>query len=179
MFGKLFGKSGAKATSDAHLDALRRQYSFLLLEVPEADFERALESWAWIGLPHSKPVMVSAFGDLFFKAGEGILMLDTLEGTLRRVAADFSELGRRLEDDDSRDELLSDVWVQAAARRGLVLERGECLDWSVPPALGGAMSADAITKMSFVVKVNLAGQLHGQIKALPPGTKINRVTISD
>jgi hypothetical protein len=58
------------------------------------------------------------------------------------------------------------------------LESGECYDWKVDPALGGKISADEIVKRSFVVKVNISGQLHRQIKDLPPGTKINRVTIS-
>jgi len=60
-----------------------------------------------------------------------------------------------------------------------MLDDGECFDWAVAPALGGPMSPEAVTKMSFVVKVNIARQLHGQIKNLAPVTTINRITISD
>ncbi|MDO8378172.1 T6SS immunity protein Tdi1 domain-containing protein [Phenylobacterium sp.] len=178
MFKKLFGKGQPPADEDAFA-VIRRDYARLLIQPSGRELELALDSWTWLRPPKGQPLLVSAFGDMFFRGANGILMLDTLEGDLRPVAADGFELRARLAEPEQQDELLSSVWVQAAERQGLVLESGECFDWSVPPALGGRIAVDAITKLSFVVKADLAGQMHEQIKALPPGTKINRVTISD
>lgn len=35
------------------------------------------------------------------------------------------------------------------------------------------------SKTFFVVKVHMAGQIHWQVKDLPHGTKVNKVTIGD
>lgn len=180
MLTRLFGMFGRKPTEgEGALTAIRHDWAAFLIQPTDQDVYRALESWSWIGLPKTKPILVSAFGDMFFMSASGIVMLDTLDGTVSSVAKDTVELGHRLSQAEHRDHLLSDVWVQAASRRGLKLEPGECFDWAVAPALGGKIGTDNLTKLSFVVKVNLSGQLHRQVKALPPGTKINRVTISD
>lgn len=180
MFEKFFGRSRQSVVDDEQAFlGIRDDWSTLLINPTQLEIESALEEWSWLKPPRCMPMFVSAFGDLFFKAADAVMMLDTLEGAITRVARNGIELRERLASEDGRDELLSDVWVQAAQRQGLQLNEGECFDWVVSPALGGPISADNITKMSFVVKVDLAGQLHRQIKALPPGTKINRVTIKD
>jgi len=180
VFGKFLGRNPQSVADDeqAFLD-IRNAWSTLLIDPTQLEIESALEEWSWLKPPRRPPVLVSAFGDMFFKSADAVIMLDTLEGAITRVARSGIELRERLASEDGRDELLSDLWVQAAQRQGLQLSEGECFDWAVSPALGGPLSADNITKMSFVVKVDLAGQLHRQIKALPPGTKINRVTIDD
>lgn len=45
------------------------------------------------------------------------------------------------------------------------------------PALANAFGDLFMTVSSFVVTVNIAGQIHEQIKDLPPGTKISGLTI--
>lgn len=161
MFRKLLGGRGSP---NPDLAAIHQQFSGLLLDPAEGDLDRGLEGWAWIGLPKSQPVMVSAFGDVFYNEGSGILMLDTVEGAVRNVAHDPSALRQRLQNVEARDELLSDVWVQAARRLGLALEPGECFDWAVLPALGGPMDADAVTKIGLVAKLSIAGQMHDQLR---------------
>jgi hypothetical protein len=43
--------------------------------------------------------------------------------------------------------------------------------------LGGMMEPANIGIIDFVVGVNIAGQLHEQVRGLPPGTAIEAVTI--
>ena len=69
--------------------------------------------------------------------------------------------------------------VIGARLKGLLLDDGECYDFKIAPVLGGKMSSDEMQKLSFVVKVHIAGQLHEQVKDLPPGTRITSVSISD
>ena len=45
------------------------------------------------------------------------------------------------------------------------------------PALANAFGDLFMTVSDFVVTVNIAGQIHEQIKDLPPGTKISGLTI--
>ena len=179
MFRNLFGPKGPTGDDVAAINSIRQDFGRLLINPTPQDLQGALESWDWIKPPASAPLFVSAFGDLFFQGPRAILMLDTLDGALRSVASNGADLRRRLHDEVVQDELLNSVWIQAAHRQGLYLSDGECFDWKVAPALGGPIASDAIHKMSFVIKVNLAGQLHRQIKALPPGARINRVTISE
>ena len=55
---------------DAMVD-LTRSFS------PE-QFNRALESWDWIGIGDRRPVFTSPFGDVFFQTRHGFWWFDTL-----------------------------------------------------------------------------------------------------
>ncbi|MGH9125022.1 MAG: hypothetical protein ACRDZ8_09905 [Acidimicrobiales bacterium] len=48
----------------------------------------------------------------------------------------------------------------------------------MPPVLGGKLDVSNIPLRNFVVAVNLAEQLHSQVRTLPPGTRISGVTLS-
>ena len=145
-------------------EAVRAIYPRLVLDVETADIQRALKAWQWLEPPDCDVALVSKFGDMFYDTPQGVVMLDTLEGSLNIVAANSGDFVHALAGDDYRDEVLSDVWVQAAAHKGIVLSSGECFDWAVAPILGGSCASEAITKGSFVVKVAIAGQIHHQVK---------------
>jgi hypothetical protein len=153
--------------------------SHLAILLSDRDLENALESWEWIGIRGLRPRLVTAFGDVFFDGPNGIAFLSTLEGTLTVACSDLEGLPQLLATEDGRDHWLLEGFVIGARSRGQILAPGDCYDFKVAPVLGGAMSGDSVHTMSFVTKVNIAGQLHQQVKALPPGTKINKVTISD
>jgi Domain of unknown function (DUF1851) len=61
--------------------------------------------------------------------------------------------------------------------RGLVLKPEQVYDFVPPPVLGGGFDVDHIVATDFVVALNIAGQLHRQVKDLPPGTQISGLTI--
>jgi hypothetical protein len=69
--------------------------------------------------------------------------------------------------------------VDRAVSEGLVLGSNQCYDFVVPPILGGPISFENIQCKDFVAAINIAGQIHKQIEDLPPGTKIDRITIND
>jgi hypothetical protein len=50
-------------------------------------------------------------------------------------------------------------------------------DFAVAPVLGGSFGTDNIVVLDFVVKLTLTGQLHDQIRRLPPGTKITGIEV--
>ncbi|WP_095086370.1 T6SS immunity protein Tdi1 domain-containing protein [Mesorhizobium sophorae] len=153
---------------------------FLFIEPSGKDVAEALDGWKWIGLDGLEPTAVSAFGDIFFRASDGsIHLLDTITGRLRPVSANWDEFSALVQNADSQDDLLLAGLVKAARKNGLILKAGQCYDFKTPPVLGGEMSVEQTQATFFVVKVHIAGQIHGKIKDLPPGTKINKVTISN
>jgi hypothetical protein len=66
---------------------------------PAATYSEALESWAWLDLAHKVPVFASLFGDVFLQALDGYWFLDSLEGTVTRIAATKNELEAILDDE--------------------------------------------------------------------------------
>jgi len=57
-----------------------------------------------------------------------------------------------------------------AERAGLAPGLNEVYDFKITPALGGRVDVSNIGVIDFVVGVNITGQLHDQIRGLPPGT---------
>jgi hypothetical protein len=160
--------------------AWRGDLQFLFIEPSGKDVAEALDGWKWIGLDGLVPAAVSAFGDIFLRAADGsVHHLDTVKGRLTLLSANWDALAAMLQDTERQNDLLLASLVIAARRKGLILGAGQCYDFKNPPVLGGEMSVEQMEKNFFVVKVHIAGQIHRQVKDLPPGTKINKVTISD
>lgn len=144
----------------------------------EADeFRLALESWAWLDLSGKTPVFASLFGDVFFRSDDGWWYLDTLEGTLSQRWPTQEELDSELAMEEGQDRYLLGGLARSARDRGIVLEPQQVYDFRVPPVLGGALDVENIAAVDFVVAVNIAGQLHDQVRELPPGTPIGEVRI--
>jgi hypothetical protein len=121
---------------------------------------------------------VSAFGEVFLRdQADAVFQIDTIEGKLSKVATSVGELTAMMRNSYVRDELLFGGLVFGARNRGLILEPGECYDFEIAPVLGGQMGVHQITKLPFVVKLHIAGQLHEQVRDLPPGTKVGKMTI--
>jgi Domain of unknown function (DUF1851) len=143
------------------------------------EFARGLESWGWIGAAGKVPVFASVFGDVFFRADDGFWYLDTLEGSLTRVWADARALKADLATASGQDRYLLAGLAFGAESRGLVPDAGQVYDFKIPPVLGGALEVDNVQTIDFVVGLHIAGQIHDQIRGLPPGTRISGFTVSD
>lgn len=143
----------------------------------EDQYAAALESWEWIGLQGKIPVFTSAFGDVFFRAADGIWWLDTLGGTLTRRWQAPEDLRAELNTAEGQDQYLPAGLALSAGRAGLVPGADQILSFRHPPALGGQIDIGNVEISDFVVAVNIAGQIRDQIRGLPPGTKITGITI--
>jgi hypothetical protein len=124
-------------------------------------------------------VLASLFGHVFLAADDGYWFLESIEGTLTRRWATSQAVNAELDTEAGQDELLLGGLAVSANARGLVLDEHEVYDFAVPPILGAGFGADNITKRDFVVALNIAGQLHGQLRSMPPGTKISGFTFDD
>lgn len=140
-------------------------------------FARGLGAWHWVGIGTKVPLFTSLFGDVFFRADDGFWWLDTLEGNLARVWANADALKADLATASGQDQYLLAGLAFSAESRGLIPEPGQVYGFKTPPVLGGALDADNIETMDFVVGLHLAGQIHEQIRHLPPGTRISGFTM--
>ena len=141
-------------------------------------YERALDSWQWIeGISGKRPVLASLFGAVFLQDQRGYWWLDPISAEFVHLAGDRASLQTLLESDQGQDEYLLGGLAMAKGRGGLGLAPNEIYSFTIPPALGGSFELDNIDATDFVVAVNLAGQMHEQIRDLPPGTRISGVTL--
>jgi hypothetical protein len=141
-------------------------------------FDQGLESWGWIGLEGKTPVLATAFGDVILQSEEGFWWLDTLDGSLVLAWANATEVQNELSSRDGQEQYLMIGLIQEAVSRGLVPGDDEVYDFPQPPILGGDLTIDNLTTTDFVVALNVAGQIHDQVKDLPPGTRIDSIKLT-
>jgi len=142
-------------------------------------YAQATESWSWLGLVGKTPIFTSPFGDVFFRASDGFWWLDTLEGTLTRPWQTADELNAALSSAEGQDLYLLGALAMAAERAGVVAGADQVYDFTISPLFGGSFDVGNIGVIDFVVGVNIAGQIHDQLRGLPPGTAISGVAIGD
>ncbi len=147
---------------------------------PTADeLMRALDAWQWLDLEGKTPILASAFGDIFLEDRAGIWYLDTLQGQLQQTHATRTDLFDALCTPEGQEHYLLGGLVDRAIREGKSLGTGQCYDFKVHPALGGAIDYDNVEICDFVVAVDIRGQIHEQTRHLPQGTRISGVKITD
>lgn len=142
-------------------------------------YTRGLESWRWLGLVGKAPVFASLFGDVFFRSSDGFWWLDTLEGTLTCPWVTADALRAELNTPEGQDQYLLAGLAFGAAQQGIVPDATQVYDFTTPPVLGGAIDLDNLEVVDFVVSVNIAGQIHDQVRGLPPGTPISGISIAE
>lgn len=142
-------------------------------------FADALESWQWVELRGKTPVLASLFGDVFLQDPSGYWFLDTVEGALTQPWTKRDQVQATLATEEGQDQYLLGGLAFAASDAGLVLTDDEVYSFKIPPVLGGQFDVANIEVADFVVAVNLLGQIHQQVKTLPPGSKISGFTVSD
>jgi hypothetical protein len=143
----------------------------------DEQFRSALESWTWLDLVGKAPLCASPFGDVFLEDAAGVWWLDTLEGTLTRPWSSRDEFAAAVSDEGGQDRYLLVGLALAAEERGLEPDPDEVYGFRVPPKLGGGFDPDNVEVIGFVLGVNITGQIHQQLKDLPPGTKVTGFTV--
>ena len=113
----------------------------------------------------------------FFESDNGVYFLDSLDGSLNKVSSSKEELQEILNTQEGQDHYLMGELALLAQENGLIISEGKCLDFKISPILGGPMTIDNIEVMSFGLSLDIAGQILKQVKDLPVGTKIDKVTL--
>jgi len=147
-------------------------------QFPEVSYQQALESWTFVDLAVKEPLFTSPFRDVFFKASDGFWWLDIVEGSLSRQCESADALRAELATQEGQDKYLLAGLALTAHRSGLVPGPSQVYGSTVTPVLGGKLDVSNIKTTDFIVAVNIAGQVHSQVRDLPVGTRISGVTIS-
>lgn len=141
--------------------------------------EAVLADWEWLLDGAYTLWFVTKFGDAFLKRRDdgAISWLNTVEGTVERVAGDEQEFEKRCEQKEDFDTWFMPTIIDDSVPIGLTPGPNQCLSFKVPPKLGGQLLPDNLEVCDISVHFSIAGQLLRQIKDLPPGTKIGKVNI--
>jgi hypothetical protein len=120
--------------------------------------------------------MVSSVGDLFLRdSNNSIYWLNTGNGTLTEVADGIEKFKEKLQDQDVvSDWFLVDL-IAALKAEGMTLKTGQVYSYKKLIILGGDYSPENFEPTDIEVHFSFAGQIHQQVKDLPPGAKINSV----
>jgi hypothetical protein len=144
----------------------------------DEQYDAALESWAWLDPQRLTPRFTSPFGDVFLVSSDGWWFLDLVEGTLSQLWATGEELEAVLNTPDGQAKYLLGGLAAEAEALGVTPSESEVYTFAVPPVLGGSIAVENVSVLDFAVAVDLLGQIHDQVRQLPPGARVTGIDIS-
>lgn len=151
----------------------------LTVNFDHLDQNKLLEDWHWLTGPSKVPILLTSVGDAFLKdTGDGsihFLAVGTAE--LRPIASDVHEFRSLLTDNEFVLDYFAVEAVIALEQAGVKLGPGQIYSLKVPAVLGGKYSLDNVATVDISIHFSLTGQIHEQVKDLPPGTKITGIDI--
>lgn len=143
------------------------------------DYQPLLDEWQWLlGSRNFRVFRVTCMGDLFLlDDADKVYFLDTMEGELAAFATDLGDFERKLQDRHVRRRYLATFVVRRLFDADFALKPGECFSPDRPPILGGTLSNENLSAVDVLFHSSIMGQIHRQVKSLPPGTPISDIVI--
>jgi hypothetical protein len=155
-------------------------YGSFVLPRPTIPTERLLEDWMWLLKQPHDLLFVTKMGDAFLRTQtESVTFLDTLEGDAKAIAPDERSFNLRWDAGDLDPTLFNPDLIALLESRGMNLGPDECYSYELPPVMGGALDSSNVHVVSLLVHFSIGGQLHRQVKDLPPGARISRFEMED
>ena len=137
-----------------------------------------LSDWRWLVGESMQLLVVSSLGDMFLADIDGhVFWLDSGAGQLQQVAETSAEFKRLMQQREKADQWFIPQLVGELMAGGVRLAPGQCYSYKKPPILGGEIEPGNFEPCDLSVHFSVLGQLHRQIKDLPPGTKISDIKI--
>src|SRR4051812_46723440 len=157
---------------------MRITWDELTISPYDLDLDGLLSEWRWLLDEAFHPVVISALGDLFLRHDDGrIFWLSSGWGQLTQVAEDTEEFKRLMVQRDNSDDWFMPNLVGDILTQGQRLGPGQVFGYKIPPVLGGESEPDNFEPTDVAVHLGILGQIHRQIKDLPPGTPIDEIKI--
>jgi hypothetical protein len=140
------------------------------------DLDGLLSEWRWLADESYRVVVITSLGDLFLRREDGpIFWLNTCDGTLTEVASSAEEFKQLMGRPEHANEWFVPQLVGDILTAGKGLGPGECFGYKVPPVLGGELAPDNFEPTDLQVHFGILGQIHKQVKDLPPGAPIGEI----
>ncbi len=164
--------------SDGADEAMLVTWNELTVNPYGLDLKGLLSEWRWLVDESFEPVVISALGDLFLRHDDGsIFWLDAGWGRLSRVAESAEEFKRLMVEPENAELWFRPHLVGDLLTAGQPLQQGKCFGYKIPPVLGGQAEPGNFEPTDLQVHLGVLGQIHRQVKDLPPGTPIHDVRI--
>lgn len=144
----------------------------------QADAADLMAEWLWLAPRDAELMLPTACGDLFLRLPDGrVALLDTYFGTCDTVAPSYEGWKAMLDDAARMDEWFKIVLAVDLSETGITRGPGQCFSPFVPQAIGGSWEPSNFHACDLRVHLSMLGQIHRQVKDLPPGTKISGFSI--
>lgn len=157
---------------------MRITWNELTVSRDDVELDGLMSEWRWLADEAFQPVVISALGDLFLRHEDGrMFWLDAGWGQLTEVAASAEEFKRLMVQPENTDAWFAPQLVGDLFAGGKRLGPGECFGYKIPPVLGGKIEPDNFEPTDLQVHFGILGQVHRQVKDLPPGTPIRDTRI--
>jgi Domain of unknown function (DUF1851) len=149
----------------------------LTISLDGIDGARLLHDWQWLLSGSHRLLAVTRMGDAFVENADGeVIFLDTLEGALKHAATNQNAFFKLLKAGELDPTWFNPNMVALLEARDH-LASGQCYSYRIPPVLGGSLDSANVKAVSATVHFSVMGQLHEQIRHLPPGTKVSHFKI--
>jgi len=137
-----------------------------------------LADWKWLLKGSYEMIAMNHFGDMFLRQSTGeIRLLRVGSGDVEKIADSQAEFQSLLGEKEKEREWFALGLLTEIEREGMTLAPGQCFSFKKPLTLGGTMEVSNIEVTSIAIYVSLMGQLHRQLKDVPPGTRITGLRI--
>lgn len=151
----------------------------LIKDISKIDLENICSDWRWCLGNQKSVLLVSCVGDMFLLGNDGTVnWLETGFGQIEKVAENLREFEVLLEDEKNTDNWFLAPLVEEFIKQEKILKESEVYSFKLLPAMGGDYSEDNFEITDISIHFSISGQIHAQIKELPEGTKINKVSVS-
>jgi hypothetical protein len=136
--------------------------------------DELLVDWAWLIRKPCTLIAMSDFGDMFLCDESGrIDFLELASGQITNVACTTAEFQRLATEKENQRGWFMTSLLTELELAGVTIANSQCFCYKIPPILGGKIEASNIEVGNIYMYSSLMGQLHQQVKNLPPGTKIS------
>ncbi len=153
------------------------QYTAPVLPQPK-DFATATEAWRWILPETAEPLLITALGDVFVRMPDGsVMFLDTESGKLIDIATTTDEWNERLRHRDNVESWFRPAFVAQLQQRHKPLRPPYVYSPTIPLVLNGKLTPENYTPSRWDAHLHVMGQIHRQVKDLPPGTRITKIHV--
>ncbi len=132
--------------------------------------------WRWLIDQSFQPVVLTAMGDLFLvDANHSVHWLDVASGNLSPVSESIDEFQELIGVEENATRWFMTEVVLTLKANEIALRPQQVYSLNVPAVLGGNYEFGNITPTDVRVHLSIHGQIHRQVKDLPPGTRISEV----
>jgi hypothetical protein len=141
----------------------------------EADVADALRLWPELTGRHVRPLLVSAFGDIFVETDAGdAWVASPIDLTCTRVAASTQELERLFADPAWAEEHLLTELALFADESGMDRPRHQVFAVAPHPRITGSLRVEQLMPMDLRVWHDIAIQIRARIGETAPGPPSQR-----